>query len=138
MPIGRLHHLIVDCPDPAATARFWSAVLGEPITYASDDFVVVSVNTETSGLAFQRSTENIPPTWPDPAVPQQMHLDVMVDDVAAAGADVVSFGATRLAGDVFADPAGHPFCLIRRPDWAPPLPESSGIRRRQPRGSASP
>jgi hypothetical protein len=50
-----------------------------------------------------------------------MHLDVMVDDVAAAGADVVSLGATRLAGDVFADPAGHPFCLIRRPDWAPPL-----------------
>jgi hypothetical protein len=23
---------------------------------------------------------------------------------------------------VYADPAGHPFCLIRRPGWAPPIP----------------
>jgi catechol 2,3-dioxygenase-like lactoylglutathione lyase family enzyme len=126
MPIGRLHHLIVDCPDPAATARFWSAVLGEPITYASDDFVVVSVNTETSGLAFQRSTENTPPTWPDPAVPQQMHLDVMVDDQDAAGAEVLALGARPLRGDhVYADPAGHPFCLIRRPAWAAPVRQAA-------------
>jgi hypothetical protein len=23
---------------------------------------------------------------------------------------------------VYADPAGHPFCLIPRPKWAPPIP----------------
>ncbi len=118
---ARLHHLILDCPDPRALAEFWSRLLDQPITYDSDDFVVVAPNNTTSGLAFQRAADHTPPTWPDPAVPQQMHLDVMVEDVAAAGADVLAMGATRLDGDVYADSAGHPFCLIRRPHWAEPL-----------------
>jgi hypothetical protein len=46
----------------------------------------------------------------------------MVDDRAAATEAVLALGATRLSGDhVFADPAGHPFCLIPRPGWAPEL-----------------
>ncbi|MEU7875246.1 VOC family protein [Dactylosporangium sp. NPDC049140] len=122
MTVGRRHHLIVDCPDPAASARFWSAVLGEPVTYDDGDFVVVSADTTTSGLAFQRAPGQPRPTWPDPAVPQQMHLDVMVDDLAAAAGAVVALGAVQLPGDfVFADPAGHPFCLVQRPGWAPPI-----------------
>ncbi|OKJ43303.1 glyoxalase [Micromonospora sp. TSRI0369] len=122
MPLGRLHHLIVDCPDPMTEARFWSAVLGDPVTYADDDFAVVSASTAASGLAFQRAPELTPPTWPDPEVPQQMHLDVMVDDQDAAGAAVLALGARRLPGDhMYADPAGHPFCLIRRPTWASPV-----------------
>jgi catechol 2,3-dioxygenase-like lactoylglutathione lyase family enzyme len=122
--VGRRHHLVIDCRDPARVAAFWSAVLGEPITYADDDFVVVARDERTSGLAFQRSDEHRPPSWPDPAVPQQMHLDVMVDDVAAAATLVLELGAVRLPGDgVFADPAGHPFCLIPRPGWAPPVSE---------------
>lgn len=120
--VGRLHHLIVDCPDPMVEARFWSAVLGNPITYADEDFVVVSTSTAASGLAFQRATDLAPSTWPDPAVPQQMHLDVMVDDQKTAGEQVRALGARPLPGDhVYADPAGHPFCLIRRPGWAPPV-----------------
>jgi catechol 2,3-dioxygenase-like lactoylglutathione lyase family enzyme len=122
MPIGRLHHVILDCPDPHALATFYSRLLDTPITYADDDFVVVSVSDRTSGLAFQRSADQRPATWPDPAVPQQIHLDVMVDDVPGSYAAVLALGATKLNGDgVFADPAGHPFCLIRRPGWAPPL-----------------
>ena len=51
-----------------------------------------------------------------------MHLAVMVDDVAAAGSRVLALGATKLDGDgLYADPAGHLFCLIRRPQWAPPI-----------------
>jgi catechol 2,3-dioxygenase-like lactoylglutathione lyase family enzyme len=120
--IGRLHHVILDCPHPLALARFYSRLLGLPITYADDDFVVVSTSDRASGLAFQRAPDHRAPTWPDPAVPQQIHLDVMVEDVAAATPEVLTLGATRLAGeDVFADPAGHPFCLIRRPGWAAPL-----------------
>ena len=122
MPIGRLHHVIVDCPEPLDLARFYSALLGLPITYRDDDFAVVSTSNRASGLAFQRAPGNPAPTWPDPAVPQQIHHDVMVEDVAAATPHVLALGATALAGDdVFADPAGHPFCLIRRPGWAPPL-----------------
>jgi catechol 2,3-dioxygenase-like lactoylglutathione lyase family enzyme len=120
--IGRLHHLVIDCPDPLALATFYSRLLGLPITYRSDDFVVVSDNDTTSGLAFQLASGHQPPSWPDPARPQQMHLDVMVEDVAAAGSRVLALGATKLDGDVYADPAGHPFCLILRPEWAPPIP----------------
>jgi catechol 2,3-dioxygenase-like lactoylglutathione lyase family enzyme len=120
--IGRLHHLVIDCPDPAALAEFYSALLGEPITYRSTDFVVVSRDETTSGLAFQLAPDHRPPRWPDPAHPQQMHLDVMVDDVAAAEVAVLALGASRLPGDhVYADPAGHPFCLIPRPQWAGPI-----------------
>jgi catechol 2,3-dioxygenase-like lactoylglutathione lyase family enzyme len=123
MPIGRLHHVILDCPDPAALAEFYSRLLGNPITYRDEDFAVVSTSDRASGLAFQRAPDHAAPTWPDPAVPQQIHLDVMVEDVAAASAEVLALGATALAGPgVFADPAGHPFCLIPRPHWAPALP----------------
>src|SRR6266571_1689116 len=65
--IGRLHHLIIDCPDPLALAAFYAELLGQPITYRSDDFVVVSRNGTTSGLAFQLAPGHQPPAWPDPA-----------------------------------------------------------------------
>jgi len=120
--IGRRHHLVIDCPDPLALAAFYSGLLGQPITYRSAGFVVVADNDTTSGLAFQLAPDHQPPAWPDPARPQQMHLDVMVEDVAAAGAQVLALGAAKLDGEgVYADPAGHPFCLIRRPAWAPPI-----------------
>jgi catechol 2,3-dioxygenase-like lactoylglutathione lyase family enzyme len=121
--IGRLHHVVLDCPEPAALARFYSRLLGQPITYQSDDWVVVAASDSSSGLAFQLAPGHRPPTWPDPTVPQQVHLDIMVEDVAASGPLVLALGATKLDGDdVYADPAGHPFCLIRRPAWAPPIP----------------
>jgi catechol 2,3-dioxygenase-like lactoylglutathione lyase family enzyme len=121
--LGRLHHLIVDCPDPAALARFYADLLGQPVTYDSDDFVVVARNDTTSGLAFQRAVNHRPPTWPDPEIPQQMHLDVMVESVADATPRILSLGAVQLREGVFADPAGHPFCLIPRPGWADPIPD---------------
>ncbi|KHL18333.1 hypothetical protein CLV56_3276 [Mumia flava] len=123
--IGRRHHLIVDAPDPQAVGAFWSAVLGEPITYDDGDFVVVSRDATTSGMAFQRAPDLHASTWPDPAVPQQMHLDVMVDDLDSAAEAVLSLGARRLRDHTYADPAGHSFCLIPRPGWAPPIDASS-------------
>jgi catechol 2,3-dioxygenase-like lactoylglutathione lyase family enzyme len=124
--IGRIHHVILDCPDPAAVAEFYSALLGLPVTYRDDDWVVVAASDASSGLAFQRAPGNRPPTWPDPEIPQQVHLDIMVEDVATAGPRVLALGAVKLDGpDVYADPAGHPFCLIRRPRWAPPIPRDA-------------
>ena len=123
--IGRLHHVIVDCPDPAALAAFWSALLGLPVTWQQDDFAVVSVNDTTSGVAFQRVAGLPAAALAGPGQPQQLHFDVMVDDVATAGPQVLALGARRLGGEarspVYADPAGHPFCLIPRPSWAPPI-----------------
>ena len=124
--IGRLHHVVIDCPDPTALAAFYSELLGLPVTYRSDDWVVIAQNDTTSGIAFQRARDHQPPQWPHPARPQQLHLDVMVDDVDAAEPRVLGLGARRLArpdaeSRVYADPAGHPFCLIPRPAWAPPI-----------------
>ncbi|MFL6097666.1 MAG: VOC family protein [Blastococcus sp.] len=118
---ARLHHLVLDCPDPRSLAEFYARLLDQPVTYDSDDFVVVSESDRASGLAFQRATGHRPPTWPSPEIPQQMHLDVMVEDPAAARTHMLRFGATHLDGDVYADPAGHPFCLIQRPHWAEEL-----------------
>jgi catechol 2,3-dioxygenase-like lactoylglutathione lyase family enzyme len=124
--IGRMHHVVIDCPDPAALAAFYSELLGLPVTYASEDFVVVAASDRTSGLGFQLAPGHRAPTWPDDAVQQQFHLDIMVDDVAAAAERVLAIGAIRLdanceGASVYADPAGHPFCLIPRPGWAPPI-----------------
>jgi catechol 2,3-dioxygenase-like lactoylglutathione lyase family enzyme len=124
--IGRLHHVVIDCPDPAALAAFYSELIGLPITYRSDDWVVIAENDTTSGIAFQLAPNHQPPEWPNPDRPQQFHLDVMVDNVDAAGPLVLNLGARRLyskdsASRVYADPAGHPFCLIPRPEWAPPI-----------------
>ena len=121
--LGRLHHIVLDCRDPDALATFYSQLLDQPITYQSEDWVVVAANDTSSGLAFQLAPDHRPPTWPDPALPQQIHLDVMVEDLSAAEPRVLALGAKRLPGDhVYADPAGHPFCLIRRPGWAPVIP----------------
>jgi len=120
--IGRLHHLVLDAADVDAESAFWAALLGHVVTYRSDDFVVVSTDDRTSGLAFQRAPGHRAPTWPQDTVPQQMHLDVMVDDLDAADVQARALGARPLGGDhVYADPAGHPFCLIPRPHWAPPV-----------------
>ncbi len=124
--IGRLHHVVIDCPDPGALAAFYAELLGLPITYESADWMVVAANDTSSGIAFQLATDLRAPRWPDPERPQQFHLDVMVDDVDAAEPRVLELGAHRLSGPaesprVYADPAGHPFCLIPRPGWAAPI-----------------
>lgn len=56
------------------------------------------------------------PRWPDPAYPQQLHLDIWVTDSHQAQDLALRLGAIRLpdmggSAPVFADPAGHPFCL---------------------------
>ncbi len=101
--IGRMHHVLIDCPDPLRLAAFYAELFGSEITHRSDD--------------------HREPRWLDPDAPQQFHLDVMVEDVVDAGLRVLALGATKLPGDdVYADPAGHPFCLIRRPGWVEPIP----------------
>jgi catechol 2,3-dioxygenase-like lactoylglutathione lyase family enzyme len=121
--IGRLHHVVIDCPDPTALAEFYAELLGLRVTYRSQDWVVVAESDTSSGIAFQLAPDHQPPQWPDPDRPQQFHLDVMVEDIPTAELRVLALGARRLSGeDVYADPAGHPFCLIRRPRWAPPIP----------------
>ena len=57
--IGRMHHVVLDCPDPAALAAFYSAL---PVTYDDGDWAVVAISDASSGVAFQRAPGNPPPT----------------------------------------------------------------------------
>lgn len=82
---------------------------------------MIAANGRSSGLAFQLAPDHQRPQWPDPGRPQQFHVDVMVDDLAEAEPKVLALGARKLSDHVFEDPAGHPFCIVPRPDWASPI-----------------
>ncbi len=117
--IGRLEKTVLDCPDPRALASFYGQILGMQVNEDTDgDWVVIGREPGTRELAFQRADPYVPPKWPDPGHPQQEHLDIRVDDVESAQRAVLELGATLLEGEkgtgfrVFADPAGHPFCLV--------------------------
>jgi hypothetical protein len=72
-------------------------------------------------IGVQLAPNHVPPDWPDGEVQQQLHLDLWVDDLAAAHEEVMALGARLLQAapdpdaeegwQVYADPAGHPFCL---------------------------
>ena len=117
--IGRLEKTVLDCPDPRALAAFYAEILGWRVNEDTDGaWVVIGRDVGWRELAFQRADPYEPPRWPDPGHPQQEHLDIRVDDVDAAEEAVLGLGATRLPAAhedgfrVFADPAGHPFCLV--------------------------
>jgi hypothetical protein len=115
--IGRWHGLIIDCPEPSELADFYQELLGMIRVQDEKDFVVIGDAPDRPGVAFQRVTDLRPPRWPDPEHPQQMHFDVRVDDLDVADQKVLAAGATRLPGGgerfrVYADPVGHPFCLV--------------------------
>ncbi|CAL9313775.1 MULTISPECIES: VOC family protein [unclassified Streptomyces] len=122
---GRLQCVVLDCPDPLGLARFYEGVLGgevnrpDPRWSLDDDWATLHL-ADGQVLAFQRAPDHRPPRWPDPAHPQQFHLDVGVDDLARArdaavalGAAVLDEGGPGRGWIVCADPAGHPFCLVR-------------------------
>jgi catechol 2,3-dioxygenase-like lactoylglutathione lyase family enzyme len=115
--IGRLRTVVLDAADMDAEAQFWSALLDIPVVHRSDDWT--TLQGRDVRLAVQLAPDHIPPDWPDPSRPQQLHLDIEVDDVDQAERQVLALGARRLpdppdAEDfrVYADPAGHPFCLV--------------------------
>src|SRR3954468_24496643 len=87
--IGRLHHIVLDCPHPMALAVFYAELLGWQVTYASENWVVVPPGDDRSGIALQLAPDHQPPVWGDAERPQQVHLDVMVDDRSAAHEQVL-------------------------------------------------
>jgi catechol 2,3-dioxygenase-like lactoylglutathione lyase family enzyme len=121
----RINHQIVvfDAADLAAESSFWAGVLGGTVD-AEDDWHMVEVDGQPR-VGVQLAPNHVRPEWPD-GTPQQVHLDLWIDDPAAGHDLVTSLGATVLkeavesdtpdAFQVYADPAGHPFCLC----WVKP------------------
>jgi catechol 2,3-dioxygenase-like lactoylglutathione lyase family enzyme len=130
--VPQLLQTVLDCTDPRLLAEFYRRLLGleyrpgdEPTGEVPDaDWLVLVGSDGRRRLAFQQVHELPETTWPEPGVPQQMHLDTTVRTRAELDAQherALSLGA-RLVLDrtddpdeplrVYADPAGHRFCIF--------------------------
>ena len=123
--IASLQCVVLDCADVFALSEFYLSLLGgavnqpDPRWSLSDGWATLHTGSGFV-LAFQRVENYRPPQWPDSAHPQQFHLDLGVKDLDQAHEQVLRLGATVLdVGEgkrgwrIYADPAGHPFCLVR-------------------------
>lgn len=113
-PVMDLFGVTIDAPDATALAGFYAPLLGMEVSYSGPEGALISGGGQS--VMFQQIAGYNPPRWPDPRYPQQAHLDIAVGDLDAGEARALELGATRLPGGeetfrVFADPAGHPFCL---------------------------
>lgn len=115
--IGKWQALVIDCEDPDRLAEFYQELLGMIRVQEDEEFISIGDAADRPAVAFQRVDRLVRPQWPDADHPQQMHVDVLVEDLDAGEAAVLLLGATSLdAGTetfrVFSDPSGHPFCLV--------------------------
>lgn len=115
-PVMGLFAVTIDAPDASGLARFYADLTGMEVTYDGPEGALIS--GDGKNVMFQQISDYRPPRWPDPAYPQQAHLDLVVEDMDAGGARARELGASDLGTGgarfrVFSDPAGHPFCLIQ-------------------------
>jgi|HubBroStandDraft_3_1064219.scaffolds.fasta_scaffold04439_6 hypothetical protein len=131
-----IRQTVLDATDPRGLAEFYRQLFGlryragdEPPAAgqpdpAGQDWLVLTSPAGGVALAFQKVQELPQATWPDGPVPQQLHLDTTVPtkaDFDVQHERALALGA-RLLQDrsddpeeqlrVYADPAGHPFCII--------------------------
>ncbi len=126
------HVVVFDAADVEAESRFWASLLDGLVVDDDPAFHCVIDADGNWVIGVQHAAGHVPPEWPRGA-PQQVHVDLHVDDPGPALARVAELGARPLltsadpsAGEghhVFADPAGHPFCI----GWG--HPDADGLRR---------
>ena len=116
MAIARFPGLVIDCPDAGALATFYGALLGWGVK-ADPDWAEIRPDDGSNCISFQQVEGYRAPEWPSQTVPQQMHLDLMVEDLDEGEKAVIELGGTKADTQpgttfrVFLDPASHPFCL---------------------------
>lgn len=124
---------VLDTTDARGLAEFYRQLLGlqyrpgdEPAEGIRDDldWLVLTDAQGNRKLAFQQVDHLKRTTWPLPDVPMQMHLDLTVPDretlqhqhhrALALGAELRLDRTDDLNEPlyVYADPAGHPFCIF--------------------------
>ncbi len=115
--------IVVDAADIAAESAFWAGVLGGE-AHRDDDWASIVVDGDWV-MGVQHAPDHVPPVWPGGPQQQQMHLDLHVDDLVAAGELALAHGGRELQAAkapadnpdgterfaVYASPAGHPFCF---------------------------
>jgi hypothetical protein len=134
-----LASVVLDTTDARGLAEFYRQLLGfvyrpgdEPpeagqVDERGQDWLVLRHPLGVPRLAFQAVRELPRSTWPGADVPQQLHLDLTVtskEALAEHHARALALGATLLHDRsanpqeplyVYADPAGHPFCIFVSP-----------------------
>jgi catechol 2,3-dioxygenase-like lactoylglutathione lyase family enzyme len=120
--------VVFDASDLAAESAFWAGMLGGRVL-TDVDFHSVFDAEDRWAIGVQLAPNYVPPDWPN-GNPQQVHLDLHVDDAPAAHATAIALGARLLKAfddpdaeegfNVYADPAGHPFCI----GWGQPDEEA--------------
>jgi predicted enzyme related to lactoylglutathione lyase len=120
--------VVFDAADLHAESAFWAGVF-EGHVFADDDFHCVIDSAGEWRIGVQLAPAHIPPDWPD-GLPQQVHIDLHVEDFRSAHDRAMALGARVLqpavdldapeGHQVYADPAGHPFCI----GWGHPSPEA--------------
>jgi hypothetical protein len=123
MSLPRFQLVAIDCADPLALADFYSRLTGLDVERLADipahdvDWVGL-LHEGHPTIAFQKIANYVAPTWPEGPVPQQSHLDFLVDDLDEGERHAISLGASKSGFQpgggfrVYHDPAGHPFCLV--------------------------
>lgn len=119
----RLHSVVVDAADPAASARFWSTATGWPITYEAADEVVVAPTGDEVGLPTGPGIPLVFGASGDrKVVKNRVHLDLastsaahqaeLVERVRRAGATPLDIGQGAVPWVILADPEGNEFCIL--------------------------
>ena len=111
--------IVLDAADLDAVSGFWSRLFDGRVE-RDDDWHTVYVD-DAPYLAVQLAPDHVRPEWPGGAQQQQIHLDLHVDELAAAHEHATAAGAALVQPaenadaaegfQVYADPAGHLFCL---------------------------
>ena len=110
--------IVFDAADLHAESTFWAGILGGHVFTDEAWHSVFDASGEWR-IGVQLAPDHVLPDWPN-GTPQQVHLDLHVDDPRAAHREAIALGAMLLKpGDldsdegyqVYADPAGHPFCI---------------------------
>jgi hypothetical protein len=116
MAIAQFPGFVIDCPHARTLADFYGALLDWEVK-GDAEWAEIRPADGSGCISFQQVADFRPPQWPGQDVPQQMHLDVVVEDLDTAERPTLDLGATKAEHQpgttfrVFLDPAGHPFCL---------------------------
>jgi hypothetical protein len=134
--VPALRQVVLDGTDIRSLAEFYRQLLGlryrpgdeppgpgQPDPHG-EDWLVLRSDGGGAQLAFQQVASLPEATWPEGPIPQQLHLDLTVPGTAELDVQherAMALGA-RLLDDrsddpeeplrVYADPAGHPFCIF--------------------------
>jgi hypothetical protein len=113
--------IVFDAADLATESAFWAGIFEGNVVAEGDWHSVVDARGEWL-IGVQLSPDHQPPQWPN-GTPQQVHLDLHVQraDFESAHEKVTALGDpdAEEGFQVYADPAGHPFCI----GWGHPTRE---------------